>query len=141
MTNWIPTEPNPDGSLTIKGKTYSDDTEHEIYEGYVLKNDENHFGEIFFTHEMAKKYGLEAELMDDYQLKEWIERGGDRRYKYKLVVHHYWGTINGDGKVIDSKTPWGDCKSQELFCHMENLSLEFFNEDEKDVLIWGWCDG
>ena len=61
MTRWIPTTPNPDGSITIKGKTYKvTSSEHEPHEGYVLVCDENHSGDIYFTAEVAAKYGLKT---------------------------------------------------------------------------------
>ena len=141
MTTWIPTTPNPDGSLTINGVTYSDDVNHEIYEGYVLKNDENHSGRVYFTAEMAEKYGLTTEVMDEEAYQSWVNDGGDKRYTHSLCVFHYWGTINGDGELINGHTPFGDCYSTELYCHMNEIDPAFFDEDDKDVLVWGWSDG
>ena len=143
MITWIPTTPNPDGSLTIKGKTYRDDTEHEIYKGYVLMNDENHFGSIYFTAEMAEKYKLEGEKMDEDEYEEWIELNGDtfKHYTHNLFVCHYYGAINGDGVLHDGFTPFGQPYSFELFCYMNGIDPAFFEEDEKDVLVWSWGDG
>lgn len=142
-TKWIRTEPNKDGSITIKGKTYPVISEdYEVIDGFVLECDMNHGGSIYFTDEVAKKYGLEAEREPAAEHKEFVDEWGEEydKYTHWLGVNHYYGTINGDGEFIDRETPWGECYTEEMWLKMNGIkSKEFFAEP--DVWICGWCDG
>ena len=142
MTNWIPTKENPNGSITIKGTTYSvTSSDYEVRDGYVLECDWNHSGSIYFTAEVAAKYGLEDCLEPDDEHEEFVNDWGKEYEKFThwKSVNHYTGTINGDGERVDRQTPWGECYSQEMWCAMEEINPEFFNEP--GVFICGWSDG
>ena len=139
---WIKGEQLSDGSVKIKGTIYKNDSEYFIKDGWVFCRDRSHQGTVYFTAEIAKKYGLEWCQIDADELAEDVEFfDHDPALAYNLAVEHVHSTLNGDGEKAYMATPhWGETYSQTFVAWRYGFHPALFDEEE-GVEIRGWCGG
>lgn len=134
----------------IKDELLESDEEGCLYESGFYWNDENHSGTIFVSKKMLEKHSLDEEdcepIEEFFSDNDWSEEDREdyKNYTHKIYISHSdgWTKTKAEGYGnSSSETPHGETGSNEFVMWWNDLPLELLNEQEEDVMIYGWRDG
>ena len=156
---WTPTYPNPDGTVTIKGVTYTQQGEDNYwhnsdpedrrafryFDGFMYIEDPNHDGLLYVSEDCAKRYGLcmeeGFELDDDDQELLSGLFGPDHPYAFQVGLDHCLGVVDGSGEEAYRLSPRGDTETEEFIGWWNGFSGELFNEPAEHLFVNSMMDG
>ena len=118
-------------------------------DGLYYWDDINHTGLIWITDDMVNKYNLInierlEEFYDEDDLEE-MREGFTGNFTHLIHIHHCVdvskGNTDEDYRKCVQDTPHGKVYDEEFVSWWNEFPIELLKEDEKDVLVLGWCDG
>ena len=118
-------------------------------DGLYYWYDLNHTGLIWITEEMVKKYNLiNVEKLEEFYDEDDLEEMREDftgNFTHLIHIHHCVGVSKGntdeDYRKCVEDTPHGKVYEKEFVAWLNDFPTELLKEDEKDVLVLGWCDG